>query len=937
MSQPQNRIDFAGINAIALAQFRSLVREWCPQGEQSGNEWVALNPVRGDKTLGSFKINTATGIWMDFADDASGSDPISLYAYLFTGDNQAAAARELGKQLGAHANDDRPPLRPVSPHDLPRKTKDVPETVAVPVDAPEPPDSFPRKHEDQWHQMPVVARWAYRDEGGNLIGYASRIQPSRPGQPDSKDVIVCRWIEHDRKGWGWGWKNFADKRPLFNLHALANNPEADVMVVEGEKTAEAAAKLFPSLVVVTWPGGTKAISRVDWSPLAGRRLVLSPDNDATGIGAMEGYYGRGNVWHPGVAQLAGAADVRVMTAPSDAPEGWDLADVDWTQEQAWQYMTTNLRQPMQPNAPEADDMPPPSMEAPLPPAAAPEDEVPALGDQNNPDNWPFRLLGHDGEYYCYLDNEGGKVRRLSPSQHSKANLMMLADLGWWEAMWPAKGGADWDMALNALLRRQHRAGIYNPDNIRGRGAWYDNGQTVIHLGDQLLVDGVPTKVQDHRTRNIYEAGVREDMTGGQAPMGRDGMHKLISFVRRLSWVRPVYADLLTGFIAGAVICGALPWRPHIWIVGPSGSGKSWVYDNVLRTLLGHWALSAQSSTTEAGLRQTLGRDSRPVIFDEAEAEKKEDQSRMQKVLELMRQASSEGGAPILKGSANGKAQSFHIRSCFAFSSINATASQAADVSRLSILHLRRNNDPDAGEQFDQIKREWAEMFTPEFCGAFRARAASRVAMIRDVQDTFARACAEKFGKRRDGDQYGTLLACVWAMQADDDDTIDLDGARAIVNGYQWDEGSGLQQEDEDEWRCLNRIMQASIRVDVPEPGTGRATTHSRTVGELVQVAANYEKDPDDSNLTAAVADQSLRRHGLGVTGGLLVVSDNHTWLAKTLENSPWAAGWAVMLARLPGADRRTSARFAGTKSRAVVIPAAQICAPDAAVGDEPPF
>jgi hypothetical protein len=53
-----------------------------------------------------------------------------------------------------------------------------------------------------------------------------------------------------------------------------------------------------------------------------------------------------------------------------------------------------------------------------------------------------------------------------------------------------------------------------------------------------------------------------------------------------------------------VLCGALAWRPHLWLVSEAGGGKSWVLDNIVRPALRALALQVQSKTTEAGLRRT---------------------------------------------------------------------------------------------------------------------------------------------------------------------------------------------------------------------------------------------------------------------------------------------------------------------------------------------
>lgn len=83
------------IQAASLRALPALLREWLPNGEQQGDEYVALNPNRNDRNLGSFRICTRSGRWRDHAIGKGGSDPVSLYAYLFTGGDYRAASKAL--------------------------------------------------------------------------------------------------------------------------------------------------------------------------------------------------------------------------------------------------------------------------------------------------------------------------------------------------------------------------------------------------------------------------------------------------------------------------------------------------------------------------------------------------------------------------------------------------------------------------------------------------------------------------------------------------------------------------------------------------------------------------------------------------------------------------------------------------------------------------
>jgi hypothetical protein len=114
----------------------------------------------------------------------------------------------------------------------------------------------------------------------------------------------------------WRWKAFQDRRPLYGLNRLAQRPDAPVVVVEGEKTADAAQEHFPEHVAITWPGGTNAVRKADWSILNGRQVVIWPDADEPGRKASRDV--------ALMARAAGALDVAIVQIPETLPRGWDL-------------------------------------------------------------------------------------------------------------------------------------------------------------------------------------------------------------------------------------------------------------------------------------------------------------------------------------------------------------------------------------------------------------------------------------------------------------------------------------------------------------------------------------------------------------------------------------------------------------------------------------
>ncbi len=72
---------------------------------------------------------------------------------------------------------------------------------------------------------------------------------------------------------------FAGGTPLYNLHRLAKYPNSVVYFVEGEKCVDALTRLK---ILATTSGGATSDDKADFQPLAGRNVIVWPDNDTAG-------------------------------------------------------------------------------------------------------------------------------------------------------------------------------------------------------------------------------------------------------------------------------------------------------------------------------------------------------------------------------------------------------------------------------------------------------------------------------------------------------------------------------------------------------------------------------------------------------------------------------------------------------------------------------
>ena len=180
--------------------------------------------------------------------------------------------------------------------------------LPVPDDAPEAPTHHSKL--GAWSHC-----WPYRNADGSLSGYVCRFDT-----PTGKEMRPLRYGKRNGRI-GWHWKGWAgdDARPLYGLAELTAAPDAPVLLCEGEKAADAAANLIgPLWVAIASMNGAKSPQRTDWTPLAGRDLVIWPDNDEPGAA-----YAREAAL---LALKAGASSVAIVEPPDGLPVGWDLAD-----------------------------------------------------------------------------------------------------------------------------------------------------------------------------------------------------------------------------------------------------------------------------------------------------------------------------------------------------------------------------------------------------------------------------------------------------------------------------------------------------------------------------------------------------------------------------------------------------------------------------------
>jgi hypothetical protein len=600
----------------------SHIRDWLPSGRQDGNEWVALNPTRDDKTAGSFKVNLSTGQWIDNATDDRGGDAVSLYSYLFNGECSHAAQMKGYKNMqgGIQCEAARAILEKHDSSYFPGADDDFMPTKKAqqkgdywegwyPVKSkiekyPEVDTSF---FLDKWGKE--SERWDFW-QGKRLVFCVIRFLDGK----SKSDRPFTLW----QKGGEYKWRAKApqdEKYPLWNVNELEERVNDPVILCEGQKAASRG-KVCDGLsgyVFVGWYGGAGNTKLSDWGPLRGRTVYFWPDADNPGRKAIKA-----------MRELASEYDIKleVIHAPVGVPKGWDLADA--------------ISEGM-----DIDKI--------LHPVEAKAEPQHFLDDLV----LPFEIIGTSGDDIVFYPHGSNRICRYRASSLTKNALMTLADRSVWATYYGKEdGGISWDAAINDILRRSEKCPVFDFTRVRGAGAWKDGDEVVVNTGEYLIVGGEKKDLHEKVGQYVYEKQAYVPYRADQ-PLALEESAKLLEVLNMIDWKLKAAPYALAGWLALAPWGGVLRWRPHVWIVGPRGTGKSWILERIVYPVsIRDFGVKGGGTSTPAGVRQALANSSRCFMGDEMESDNIKQADSIEQILTLFRGSSSgqESGGSTLHGS-----------------------------------------------------------------------------------------------------------------------------------------------------------------------------------------------------------------------------------------------------------------------------------------------
>ena len=376
-------------------------------------------------------------------------------------------------------------------------------------------------------------------------------------------------------------------------------------------------------------------------------------------------------------------------------------------------------------------------------------------------------LGYKDDRSYYFTTHTKQLSSLSPYQHERHHFVKMMPTRYWGNKYRFaldKEGektteADWKYIEECLQEEQGKKGFFNPQLVRGYGAWKDQDRIIFNTGDSLIIDGVQRPIFDQKleTKYFYEAGTDLDISlDDNDQLSDEKGQRIVSAFKMLRYKNPQDHIYLASWIAQAQIFGALDWRFHLWITGERGNGKS--------TILQYMSAMIPDSklfegTTAAGIRQTLKNDAFATLYDEAEA----DEKRMKDVISMARQCSSNNGSITARGTTAGQALQYNTNTVFCMGSIQPAIRDSADISRFFSIEMLSL----IGQTSSEFALLDAEM---QKIAKYSRKLRNRLIAIIPVVRQSITACRDQLRKTlppRQADQVSVSIALHWHLVSRD--------------------------------------------------------------------------------------------------------------------------------------------------------------------------
>jgi hypothetical protein len=312
---------------------------------------------------------------------------------------------------------------------------------------------------------------------------------------------------------------------------------------------------------------------------------------------------------------------------------------------------------------------------------------------------------------------------------------------------------DPEVVGNALMDACSAAGYAEAVELRRDGIWPYRDGLIFHAGDVIL-EGAAEHRPGLRDRQVIYTGCMARPRPAAEPATMAQVAEIAADLGLWHYAAPAAPRLLLGLVACGLLGAAIPWRPHVFLRGPRGAGKS-TLTNLIAAACG--AGEPSTDITAAGLRRLFDARSGLIPLDEREA----DAQGVNRVVEIMRGSSDGRGSVTIQADPDsGGSKAWRVAGSFLFAAITLPPLTDADVSRITLVQLKKLLVDRRGEAEAAIGRA----------------AALHPALLRRMLDAWPRwrqtwpvareAALRLDATSRSADQLGALFAGYWLLAED---------------------------------------------------------------------------------------------------------------------------------------------------------------------------
>jgi len=680
----------------------------------------------------------------------------------------------------------------------------------------------------------LTGAWLYKNDEG--LVHAVDVRFETPGE---KKKVITFSLDSKTK------KLVTTDLPMFvyNKDLLLKHPKMKVLIVEGAKNVEAAMPLVEfDLLPISWNGGSGKAGLVDWSFLETRDVIIYPDDDDGGAKAAkvlaEATGGK-------VAEIV--SEIRnIKSKGGDIVEELEL----YTHAQiASRLLGKNDK--AKPKKKKQPALPPP----------------PLLDDEDG--SFPFRILGTDAKGKAYFLDRHQRVYAVNLDSINKSKMLKLAPLSFWSDGGKKLSNKDWLWRQDELIEA---AGLidYDPDVIRGRGAWREpepDNRICFHDGKETFGEHADDRVFLRKKRLSIKLDA-EDAT-------KEELRAIFDAVKSLSLKEPIDIIRILAWSVLSRFAGACRWRTQLFLTGASSSGKSSIENYVVKPIAKPYRFNG-GKTSAAGLIQDLYNDSGGVVIEEADGDTDKKKMYIEDLMSIMRQSTSDDTPKSAMGTADQSGVSYTTRCMFLFVAISSELSSVADENRLTMVRTERPKK--GGKAWRDIRDGLTKAINKDVCyklGAMMWRALPNIDELSDRIATIMQEILEV--PHRYAISEGTLAAVWFTVYRLNPNPTDR-----VIMDYLDKHYVKVERDRDEADEMLNQILEHTLLAPF-EGGT-----RSFSIGELFNICRTGQIVVDEEAAAApphTIRDfkRTISNAGVFVTkDGQLAIANNHQALKSCL-------------------------------------------------------